>query len=95
METMDKQTRTKIYEDFKNASKSLLDVLNGEIPNFAVVGEGYITPTVRGPSLPSEDPRSSIQYYSRIIDALKETLITGICPVNIPHAPNYLEQLFK
>jgi hypothetical protein len=92
---MDKQTRTMICEDFEEASKYLVEILKGEVPNFEVVGEDYITPTIRSPTLPLDHERSSILYYSRIVDALKETLITGICPVQLSHAPNYLQKLFK
>jgi hypothetical protein len=92
---MDKQTRISIYDDIKKASKSLLEILDEGVPNLEVVGADYLTPLLRGPVLPLDHERSSIQYYSKILEALKETLMTGICPVKIYHAPSYLQKLFK
>ena len=94
---MDNKTRTDILEDYGSVNKTIKESLakGSNRPNFFVVREHYIAPTIYSEQLPLTDERGELQYFIQIRNCLEGILINEKAPFKILHAPNYIEQFFE
>ena len=92
---MDKEIRKKILEDYRKVNDSIGKILSYETPNFRVIEESYIGPTIIGQALQMEDKYGNYIYLRNVRDCLEKILSDGKALFKIPNAPDYVSEFIN